>query len=195
MSRDYKPKSNSRPSTGRGGSMFAGILIGLILGLGIALAVAWYINKMPSPFLNRRPEPTQPPPPLAANPPSPSGESLDKPKFDFYKMLPGQNVPVITNKPSQAPTVPAPSGAFSENYYLQAGAFQKKDDADNMKAKLAMLGLESDVQSVKDASGNESRFRVRIGPYQSERDLKIVQDNLQQNGITATVVKIKETSQ
>ncbi len=176
--------------------MFAGILIGLILGLGIALGVAWYINKMPSPFVDRQADSKTPvETPQAAQ--ATDEKKVEKPRFDFYKILPGQDVPVTNDKtpqssPSAAPISAASTEPASESYYLQAGAFQKKDDADNMKAKLAMLGLESDIHA---GPGNESKYRVRIGPYPNQDDLKKTQDTLQQNGITANIVKIKETSQ
>lgn len=174
--------------------MFAGILIGLILGITIALGVAWYINKMPSPFVIHGQQAATKPAPI----PPPQVETLDtgsKPKFDFYKILPGQE-PSTVNPGKAEPSTPAspaaPSAPAVESYYLQAGAFQKKEDADNMKAKLAMLGLESDIQI---GSGEESKYRVRIGPYQNQDDLKKTKDDLKQNGITSSVVKIKETSQ
>lgn len=55
MSRDYKPTRHSsryrEPSSG--GGAFKGILFGLILGLLIAGAVAWWFNRMPSPFIDK----------------------------------------------------------------------------------------------------------------------------------------------
>lgn len=187
MSRDYKAKAGARPA--RGGSMFAGILIGLILGIGISLGIAWYINKMPSPFVDHGQQaeiqPAKIPPPQLQ-----PAQPEEKPKFDFYKILPGQvNATPGTQQSSMPAAQPVPS---VESYYLQAGAFQKREEADNMKAKLAMLGLESDIQA---GGGAASKYRVRVGPYQSEDDMKKIMDELQQNGIAASVVKIKETSQ
>ncbi len=186
MSRDYKSKSGSKPP--RGGSMFAGILIGLILGIGISLGVAWYINKLPSPFVvHGQQAETQP-----GNIPPPDVGSNDatKPKFDFYKILPGQE-PAAANKPAPAEAAASPSAPAVESYYLQAGAFQNKEDADNMKAKLAMIGLESGIQG----GGAESKYRVRIGPYQNQEDMNKIRDELKQNGIAASIVRVKETSQ
>jgi cell division protein FtsN len=54
MSKDYKGSNRNPPGNKSGtGSLMVGILIGLLLGLGISLAVAWYINKMPTPFQAR----------------------------------------------------------------------------------------------------------------------------------------------
>jgi cell division protein FtsN len=167
--------------------MFAGIFIGFILGIGTALGVAWYINKMPSPFLSHDQAAQKPaalPAPQAATAPD------VKPKFDFYSILPGkESSPAKVAPPAATPS--APATPISESYYLQAGAFQKKDEADNMKAKLAMIGLESEIQ----AGPGASKYRVRIGPYQNEQDMKKAQDELQQNGIASSVVKIKESGQ
>ena len=57
MTRDYKTSERSRGSRGGSGSFLLGMLVGLVLGLAIALGVAWYINKMPNPFVNRAPTP------------------------------------------------------------------------------------------------------------------------------------------
>lgn len=168
--------------------MFAGIFIGFILGIGTALGVAWYINKMPSPFLNHE-QATQKPAALPA-PQTATAPADVKPKFDFYNILPGKESGPTKAAPPAAKTA-VPAATVSESYYLQAGAFQKKDEADNMKAKLAMVGLESEIQ----AGPGASKYRVRIGPYQNAQDLKKAQDELQQNGIASSVVKIKESGQ
>ena len=54
MSRDYKPNRHaSRERAPASGGAFKGILYGLMLGLAIAAAVAWWFNRMPSPFIDR----------------------------------------------------------------------------------------------------------------------------------------------
>src|SRR5258705_9815180 len=98
MSKDYK-RPAKKPSGGKsgGGSLWVGILIGLLMGLGIALAVAWYINKMPTPFVNRAVPPPKGEP--LRNSDASKGEDKTakaangKPRFDFYKILPGSEEP------------------------------------------------------------------------------------------------------
>src|SRR5688572_10298901 len=94
MSKDYKRPDP--PARGGGSSLLIGILIGLVLGLVIALGVAWYINKMPSPFLDRPPTKSEP---AKGAPPAPKAQEKTakateaKPRFDFYKILPGTEEP------------------------------------------------------------------------------------------------------
>src|SRR5687768_13379060 len=98
MSKDYKASGKRGGGRRSGSSLLAGILIGLVLGLGIALAVAWYINKMPSPFSSSRgPAASKSEAPKAPLPQTarvedktPKGDDA-KPRFDFYKILPGED--------------------------------------------------------------------------------------------------------
>ena len=55
MSRDYKPNRHAsrERAPASGGGAFKGILYGLMLGLAIAAAVAWWFNRMPSPFVDK----------------------------------------------------------------------------------------------------------------------------------------------
>ncbi|NNM83041.1 MAG: SPOR domain-containing protein [Burkholderiales bacterium] len=183
--------------------MFAGILIGLILGVGVSIGAAWYINKLPSPFVNtnstRPATPDLPPAQVAAVPQPPENHDSDKPKFDFYKILPDQQAPAVAKAqaaPQQAPVKPAEAEVKTpavvakapapepRSFFVQAGSFHSRDDADNMKAKLAMLGLESSIDS-----GADSTYRVRIGPFNNQGDIDKAQQNLRQNGIPSSVVK------
>src|SRR5688500_18110134 len=147
MSKDYKANDRGRGGSARGGgrgngsSLLAGILIGLVLGLGIALAVAWYINKMPSPFASRpapapKVEAPKAQPPQTARVDDKAAKAEEKPRFDFYKILPGEEAEK-QGKDAQKASTPAGKEAF----FLQAGAFQNPRDADDMKARLALLGI------------------------------------------------------
>ncbi|MCX7171328.1 MAG: SPOR domain-containing protein, partial [Proteobacteria bacterium] len=64
-------------------------------------------------------------------------------------------------------------------------------DADNLKAKLALIGLEASVQEVN-VPDKGLMHRVRVGPFAKTDEMNRVRTQLAQNGIQATVVKAKE---
>ncbi|HXF65936.1 MAG TPA: SPOR domain-containing protein [Burkholderiales bacterium] len=189
MTRDYK-KPERR---GGGGSLLVGILIGLVLGLGIALAAAWYIHKMPSPFIARTP----PPKAEAAKGAAPADKGAqtaakapeDRPRFDFYKILPGAEEPATDQQLSEAQKRPA--AAPKEAFFLQAGAFQSAPDADQLKARLALLGVEATIQTTT-LPEKGVWYRVRIGPYTSVEELNRTRDVLKQNGVETALIKVRE---
>jgi cell division protein FtsN len=95
VSKDYKASERRRGRNG--GSFMLGMLIGLLLGLIVALGVAWYINRMPSPFL-KDDVPTKSAPAPAAPITSKDAEKPvaaqdAKPRFDFYTILPKTEQP------------------------------------------------------------------------------------------------------
>jgi cell division protein FtsN len=188
MSKDYKkPNQKSGSNKSDTGSLLIGILIGLLLGLGIALAVAWYINKAPTPFLNRSSPPAKSEPAKSAA--VESGKAPDgKPRFDFYKILPGTEEPVTERQFNEAQQKPSTAQA-KEAFFLQAGAFQNAPDADNLKARLALLGVEAEVQTTS-LPDKSSWHRVRAGPYTAIEDLNRTRDLLKQNGIETTLIKV-----
>ena len=192
MSKDYKrPNRKSGRNKNGSGSLLIGILIGLLLGLGIALAVAWYINKMPTPFLNRSGPPAKSASPESAKTDDRSGKAPDgKPRFDFYKILPGTEEPVTEKQFNEAQQKPSTALA-REAFFLQAGAFQNAPDADNMKARLALLGVEAEVQTTP-LPDKGLWHRVRTGPYTTIEDLNRTRDMLKQNGIETTLLKVRE---
>ena len=145
MAKDYKPRTAARKRNG--GGTLLGIFIGLILGLGIAVGIVWYINKAPIPFLNK----AKPPEKAAAEPgkalaktDEKTTQQVEKPRFEFYKILPGAEEAVTEQQIKQA----SKPGAPAENYLLQVGSFQNPADADNLKARLALLGVEAGVEPI-----------------------------------------------
>jgi cell division protein FtsN len=197
MSKDYKGSNKKTGGNKSGaGSLLVGILIGLLLGLGIALAVAWYINKMPTPFLNRstppvKGEPSKGAAPETAKADDKGGRSPDgKPRFDFYKILPGSEEPVTEQQFKEAQQKPPPAQA-KEAFFLQAGAFQNAPDADNLKARLALLGMEATIQTTP-VPDKGVWHRVRVGPYTAIDELNRARDALKQSGIETTLIKVRE---
>jgi len=195
MSKDYKSPGNRAAAKSGAGSFLFGVLTGLLLGLGIALAVAWYINKMPTPFINRLA-------PAAKSDTTKSGDSAktddktakaadSKPRFDFYKILPGSEEPVTEQQFKDAQQKPS-AAQSKESFYLQAGAFQNAPDADNLKARLALLGVEATVQTTA-LPDKGVWHRVRVGPYTAIDDLNRARDTLKQSGIETTLIRVRDT--
>ena len=97
--RDYKPRAREKKRRPSGGTLI-GIFIGLVLGLALAAGLALYMTNAPVPFVTRadkaRGTPPQADRALAETARSAESKSGDaaKPRFDFYKILPGQEVPV-----------------------------------------------------------------------------------------------------
>ncbi len=193
VSRDYKGSERKSSSRGGGGSLFIGILIGLVLGLGIAMGVAWYINKMPNPFQQKAVPAAKP---EAAKPGTEPAKGADKngkaaetkPRFDFYKILPGVEEPATDQQLRDAKTTPS---AAKESFFLQAGAFQNAPDADNLKARLALLGVQASIQTTT-LPDRGVWHRVRLGPYGSVEELNRARDTLKNNGIDTTLIKVRD---
>lgn len=197
MSRDYK-NSGSAGGGGRGSPMGIGILIGLLLGLCIALGVALYINKGANPFVQKqKPAETVPPAaPLAdaQKPASPSGDKQGKtaearPRFDFYKILPGTEEAVTDKEFKRAPPASA-----REVYFLQVAAFQNPADADNLKARLALAGIETQIQTATLPDG-KVWHRVRVGPFSNQDELSKSRAALRENKLEANLIKVREPTQ
>ncbi|MDH4285088.1 MAG: SPOR domain-containing protein, partial [Gallionellaceae bacterium] len=78
--------------------------------------------------------------------------------------------------------------AAKESYLVQAGAFSAAEDADKLKAKLAMLGLEATIQTAT-VPEKGVMHRVRLGPYKNADEMNKALAMLKQNGIAATPIR------
>jgi cell division protein FtsN len=183
------------------GGFLIGIFVGVMLGLAVALGIAFYLNKAPMPFVTAKAtkadkDAAAGKPPAIAGLPSGSTapQTPEKPKFDFYKILPGQEEPVSEKELRERARASA-KGSQQESskdvYFIQAGSFQNPADADNQKARLAILGFESSVEPAN-LPDKGTWYRVRLGPYTKVDEINKVRQALAQNGIDASLVKIKE---
>jgi cell division protein FtsN len=204
--------------------MFAGLLIGLVVGLVLAAGLAWYFNfgsggfkaadSAPGPVAKpastpvkpgpMRPEagqnkaPEAPPPVPEADTPAPAmakpdsarsepdkataeptrGSPAAKPRVDytFYGILPGDK-----------PAKPVDPPKSNETWWLQVAALKNPADADKLKARLSLLGLQVSTQRVE--SGGQALFRIRVGPYKREDDALGDLDTLAQNNFEPRLFK------
>lgn len=223
MPSDARTKTASSQPSGRSSGagkrpgmnpLFAGIIIGVVLGVFIALAVAIWLNRNANPFVEKS-KPVESLAPIKSAAPAKLGDpaaSADKPRFEFYDILPGDGKasPSKPAKPSeaaapQAPAaaapaaLPSPSSAApaasnpapskpQEPLFLQAGAFQNESDAESLKAKVAFAGFEATIKPVN-VAGKGTLYRVRLGPFRSQEEVNRIKSALSQSGINAAVVK------
>ncbi len=188
INHDYKKSSNSSKSSN---PMITGIVIGILVGLAIALAVALYINSAPSPF-RQPPVKTSPEKPSMPAPAPQSGAKTsakpeaEKNRFTYYDILPGTEQPVTEQEIKQAPP-------GKDQYYLQAGAFQTEVDANNLKAKLALIGVEALIQTAS-VPDKGVWHRVRVGPFSDIEELNKSRATLSQNGVQSSLIKVLENA-
>jgi cell division protein FtsN len=200
------PAAQTRSPQKNGGGTLLGIFIGLVLGVLIAFGVVWYLNQAKLPFQNKfegAPRVDKDKPANGAQTPAPlPGKPGDKPserqRFEFYGILEGKQPPPAATgtPPAGAPAVAVTPGAEpkpapSEIFFLQVGSFQKAADADNLKAKLALTGLDASVQEVV-IPDKGTMHRVRIGPFRDPEEMNRARAVLAQGGVQGSVVKQKE---
>ena len=225
MPKDYKDAPAARGESRLNHPMLLGVIIGLLLGIVISLAVALWLNRLSNPFVDKgRPvepvskmAPAQPPPPAEAakaaekaakgkEAPDKAAKPGERPRFEFYQILPGDKevsekeakaaaarpaapaapVPAAPGKPGSSPTIPKPHSG--EVFWLQAGAFSEEREADNLKARIALTGLEATVRAVS-IPDKGTLYRVRLGPYQSLDDANRNKTTLSQNGVGTAIIR------
>ena len=207
MSRNTGNKSAAPRKSGS--PLLTGILVGMVIGVGMAAGLAWYIMKSPSPFVQKEQVIAKPPveiakqvapagnatpnvPPAAAA----SGVADGKPRFEFYKVLTDKQdaAAAAPAKPADKPQAAKPQAADSkpaaanEPNFLQAGSFSNADDAEKLKARLALLGIEASTQTVT-IPDKGVWHRVRMGPYKNADEMNRARSLLKQNGMDATPMR------
>lgn len=186
MARDYKTRANPKPKKQQTSGwfwFFAGLLVGLFAAGLIWLKFGQQQTVVAKPAPARTPA-HQEADPQASLPP--------KPRFDFYTTLPEMEVvvPEPDPIPKQPPQKTAPVTAGS-TYMLQMGSFRKYRDADRMKASLALLGIQAEIQKVT-INNKDTYHRVRSGPYRSGQQVNQIRDQLRKNKINSLLIKLKK---
>ena len=85
---------------------------------------------------------------------------------------------------------PSPSAEPRNRLWLQVGAYVNRQDAENQRARFAVLGYEAQIQSA-DVPDKGTVHRVRVGPYRDPDEAGKVRGDLARQGIEVTVVKLQ----
>jgi len=209
MSRDYKPSPERTKKTNKGSPFLSGLLVGFLLGVAASLAVVVFIKGGESPFTHiadtKKPVSEK----IAEDAKNSSDTSNDaenqnpadtntqnnkddKTRFDFYTILPGSESKVTAEDIKVKEDQPQPAVQYT--YFLQVGAFQTEDEADNMKAKLALQGFEALVQTAT-IPDKGVWHRVRVGPLSNLDQITKTKNDLASNGFKADLIKVNNENQ
>ena len=202
--------SQAKPASSRKYPFLKGLLTGLVAGVGLSAGVALYVTHMPNPFIAHsgqattapdRPAVEMPnisrqglmnPSPVTAEGP-PSSAAVSVPEATPLPAAPASSMEAVPQAPSPGQMTAAPlktpePAAPQTVYFVQTGAFGKAEEADNQRANLALLGMDSTVLS-PEVGDKLMLYRVRIGPIRSVDEVRTVVATLKNNGIVTNVIK------
>lgn len=131
-------------------------------------------NPLPRPIDENEPAQTQSPKPVTT-----TASTSGKPATSTTSAAPASTTTMAA----------APAIDDNARYLLQAGAFQASGQAEELKAKIALLGLGARVESAQ-ISG-KTVYRVRMGPYGTAGDLADAKRKLSAGGLQALAIKVK----
>jgi cell division protein FtsN len=168
------------------------LLTGILIGLGAAYYL-WAKGYIPAPKMEQpvsgKATPQSKPEPAIADEVNSTSEKAKKPRYDFFTVLPEMEVIVPEQELSESgSTDPAATRIEGEgSYLLQVGSFRQADDAEQMKARLALLGIVARIQTV--TVNDATWHRVRIGPVEGARKADDIRQQLTESGIDSLVMK------
>ena len=199
------------------GGFLLGMVAGLLIGLALALGVALYITKAPIPFVNKVPQRTaehdnaeternrnwdpnaalggkaQPrpaAPAASAVASAPAGvapaATAAAPVATPAASRPAARDPaaILSGGPTPAP------GADTFIFFVQAGAYTRSEDAEQQRAKLALLGQTAKI-SEREQAGRVVH-RVRMGPFTTRDEADALKTKLQESSLETQIVRVEK---
>lgn len=135
-------------------------------------------------------------------------EGNGRPRFEFYELLSemevvvpddsepevspipqGEDTPMPTPE-AETPAEPAPEPDADAQYMVQAGSFRSHEDADRLKARLALMGVQADIHSVE-VNGGETWHRVRIGPFADRGRVEAIRGRLEEENVDSILLRMR----
>jgi cell division protein FtsN len=99
----------------------------------------------------------------------------------------GTDVPGTARPPQVVSTIP---GSDPFIYFVQAGAFARNEDAEQQRARLAIIGIESKLTERE--QGGRTVFRVRVGPFEKKEEADAAKDKLADAGVDSALVRVQK---
>jgi hypothetical protein len=163
---DSRNRPRQRQSAFHWGSFGAGITLGVAFTLAGALLPDWWGGR------------------AAAVAPAPVARDVPPvTRFEFFERLPNEK---LSGRNEQAAAVArGPRG-----FLLQAGSFADKDDAERLRATLALSGWNTETTTVTLSSG-ATRHRVIVGPFSSSQETQRAITQLRKQDVDALVLARK----
>jgi Cell division protein len=180
------------------------LIIGFLLGLVVAACVSFYINSAQLPFVDRFSERegveapanwnpnaslqqgstatiSNAPPPLQSNTNTTTGN-----------LTPDNNPPAVAVGGGYDTGLPIPANpsettqpATNAQFYVQAGAFSTRQEAEQQRARLALVGTQATISQV--SISGQTFHRVRVGPYNTRTEAQNTIQRLANDGIQSTI--------
>lgn len=197
MPKDFAHRGGGRQATS--GSAMPGwvwLLVGV--AIGFVAAAGWYITRPRADAVATAEQ--------ADDKGKPAGKKKitippkEKSRFAFYELLPSQEVVIPKEKLKEeaakpdagkpaAPSKDEPAGGG--RYLIQVGSFRERKEADQQRANLALLGVESRVEKVT-IDNDTTWYRVRIGPEKDQHRVENILSRLEENNIQAMVMMVPD---
>jgi cell division protein FtsN len=190
---DYKHRAHKKKQRQNSGNCLFHLFGGLVVG-AFLMGLAW-LKLGPGLTTNGVPGIPKPRQDTAKE----ERQETPRPTFEFYTILPEMEVvipdeEIVTPDDDNPRTAPKEAATTAprehESYILQMGSFRKYQDADRLKAKLALIGIEAEIQKVS-INNRDTYHRVRSGPYGSQSQLNAARRLARENNINSLVIKLK----
>ena len=172
------------------------LAIGMLMGLGLAvfLMLSGLMPHQPEGLDRPVPRPDAEPAASASvedlSQPAAGDQEEWKPHYDFYTVLPEMEVVVPEQELRERIDRREQEATNRGPYVIQVGSFRQFGDADRTKAQLAMLGM---IAQIKEVTINDSTwYRVRVGPFDSVREMDRIKQELQDSGHEVLVLRERQ---
>lgn len=178
----------------------------LVCGLLIGSFFTFLFNLEPGrDDIRREKEQARQPGPSRTTP-----SDANQPKYEFYTLLPESEIIVSPQTPvspeeaaridtqraqaalaGQTPPPAPPIAGTDTRFFLQAGSFRKRNEADGLRAQLTLLG--QNVQIESSTVRDEVWHRVMVGPFHTREQLNAAQKSLASNGFNNLLLQQRKT--